>query len=132
MDREWSTQPLASDQTGWDWLSLHVSSGEKLMLYRMRQSDGKNYASGNWILPDSTSRQIASADITMTPKNFTQIEKRKLPTGWDISIPVLALRIECVPLNPNSWLGTSFPYWEGPISFGGSHKGVGYLEMTGY
>src|SRR5947209_9615139 len=60
MDREWSTQPLASDQTGWDWLSLHVSSGEKLMLYRMRQSDGKNYASGNWILPDSTSRQIAS------------------------------------------------------------------------
>src|ERR1700719_564851 len=22
MDREWSSQPLASDQTGWDWLSL--------------------------------------------------------------------------------------------------------------
>jgi len=27
---------------------------------------------------------------------------------------------------------TSFPYWEGPISFAGSHSGVGYLEMTGY
>ena len=38
MDREWSSQPLASDQTGWDWLSLHFNSGEKLMLYRLRQT----------------------------------------------------------------------------------------------
>jgi predicted secreted hydrolase len=132
MDREWSSQPLASDQSGWDWLSLHLSSGEKLMLYRLRQTDGKNYASGNWILPDGTSRQIASDDITMMPKNFTAIANRKLPITWDIAIPTLALRIECVPLNAESWMGTSFPYWEGPISFAGSHKGVGYLEMTGY
>ena len=132
MDREWSSQPLASDQSGWDWLSLHMTSGEKLMLYRLRQTDGKNYASGNWILPDGTNRQIASADVTMTPKNFAEIAHRKLPIVWDIAIPTLGLSIECVPLNAKSWMGTSFPYWEGPISFGGSHKGVGYLEMTGY
>ena len=132
MDREWSSQPLASDQTGWDWLSLHFNSGEKLMLYRLRQTDGNNYASGNWILPDGNGRPIASADITMTPKAFTAIGGRKLPTTWDIAIAPLALAIECAPLNPNSWMGTSFPYWEGPISFAGSHSGVGYLEMTGY
>ena len=28
MDREWSSQPLAPDQTGWDWFSLHLTSGE--------------------------------------------------------------------------------------------------------
>jgi predicted secreted hydrolase len=44
----------------------------------------------------------------------------------------MALAIECRPLNPASWMGTSFPYWEGPIRFAGSHTGVGYLEMTGY
>jgi predicted secreted hydrolase len=132
MDREWSSQPLASDQTGWDWLSLHLSSGEKLMLYRLRQTDGKNYVSGNWILPNGPGRQIASADITMTPRNFAEIANRKLPTTWHIAIPTLGVSIECVPLNAKSWMGTSFPYWEGPISFGGSHKGVGYLEMTGY
>src|SRR5438270_3700409 len=38
MDREWSSQPLASDQTGWDWFALHFKSGEQLMLYRMRQT----------------------------------------------------------------------------------------------
>jgi predicted secreted hydrolase len=132
MDREWSSQPLASDQSGWDWLALHVGSGEKLMLYRMRQKDGHHYASANWILPDGKTRQVASADIAMTPKTFTEIDGRKIPTIWEIAVPALALTIECVPLNPKSWMGTSFAYWEGPISFKGSHSGVGYLEMTGY
>jgi len=31
-----------------------------------------------------------------------------------------------------AWMGTGFSYWEGPISFAGSHDGVGYLELTGY
>ena len=51
LDREWSSQPLASDQSGWDWLSLHFKSGEKLMLYRMRQTDGQHYGSGKWVAP---------------------------------------------------------------------------------
>jgi predicted secreted hydrolase len=132
MDREWSSQPLASDQTGWDWLALHFNSGEKLMLFRLRQSDGKNYISGKWFLPDGEARQIASSEITMTPKVVTEIAGRKIPTTWDITIPALALTISCVPLNAKSWMGTSFPYWEGPLGFAGTHSGFGYLEMTGY
>jgi len=132
MDREWSSQPLAPDQNGWDWFALHFKSGEKLMLYRMRQTDGNNYVSGNWIVPDGASRPIAPADIGMTPKAPIEIERRKLPVQWQIAIPSLSLAIETMPLNPKAWMGTSFPYWEGPISFHGSHTGVGYLEMTGY
>jgi predicted secreted hydrolase len=132
MDREWSSQPLASDQTGWDWFALHFKSGEKLMLYRMRQTDGRHYASGNWISPDGKMRQIASADIDMAPKAPIEIEGRKLPVAWHVAIPSLALSIECAALNAKSWMGTGFSYWEGPISFAGSHSGVGYLEMTGY
>ena len=132
LDREWSSQPLASDQSGWDWLSLHFKSGDKLMLYRMRQTDGHHYGSGKWIAPGGATEQLASADIAMTPLAFTEIEARKIPTAWRIEIPRKALAIECTPLNARSWMGTSFPYWEGPISFGGSHTGLGYLEMTGY
>jgi predicted secreted hydrolase len=132
MDREWSSQPLASDQTGWDWFSLHLESGEKLMLFRLRQADGLNYFSGNWITTDGKSAQTASAEIDMTPTASTQIENRKVPTQWSIAIPSRGLKIETTPLNAKSWMGTSFPYWEGPISFRGSHSGVGYLEMTGY
>src|SRR3954471_19650216 len=62
MDREWSSQPLAADQTGWDWFSLHLEGGEKLMLYRLRQQDGRNNLFGNFIEPDGRSVEIAAAD----------------------------------------------------------------------
>jgi len=132
MDREWSSQPLASDQTGWDWLALHLNSGDKLMLYRMRQTDGRDYRTGNWISPDGKTEQISAADIEMTPTALTPIEARKLPTEWRIEIPTRGVSIETKALNPLSWMGASFSYWEGPVSFTGSHAGVGYLEMTGY
>jgi predicted secreted hydrolase len=132
MDREWSSQPLASDQTGWDWFSLHLNSGEKLMLYRLRQKDGRNNLFGNWIEPGGRSVEIASADNKIIPAISTDVEGRKIPTGWNIAIPAHDLRIETTPLNARSFMGTSFPYWEGPISFSGSHSGVGYLELTGY
>jgi predicted secreted hydrolase len=132
LDREWSSQPLASDQSGWDWLSLHFNSGDKLMLYRMRQTDGMHYGSGKWIKADGTAELLGTEGIVMTPLTVTEIEGRKIPTSWRIAIAKMALSIECAPLNARSWMGTSFPYWEGPIRFAGSHAGVGYLEMTGY
>jgi predicted secreted hydrolase len=132
MDREWSSQPLASDQSGWDWFSLHLPNNEKLMLYRLRQKDGHNNLFGNWIDADGHSTEIAAADNSITPTALTDIDGRKLPTGWRVFIPARGLAIETSPLNAKSWMGTSFPYWEGPISFKGSHNGVGYLELTGY
>jgi predicted secreted hydrolase len=132
MDREWSSQPLASDQTGWDWFSLHLNTNEKLMLYRLRQKDGRTDLYGNWIEPNGRTAEIASPNNSMTATGFTDIGGPKLPTGWNIVIPSRGLRIESTPLNAKSWMGTSFPYWEGPISFKGSHSGLGYLEMTGY
>src|SRR5581483_6423536 len=110
--------------TGWDWFSLHLDSGEKVMLFRLRQKDGRNYFAGNWIERDGRSLSIAT--------NVTTIESRKLPTSWTVAISGRKLKIDAVPLNANSWMGTRFAYWEGPISFNGSHAGVGYLEMTGY
>jgi predicted secreted hydrolase len=132
MDREWSSQPLASDQTGWDWLALHFNSGEKLMLYRMRQTDGQNYISGNWIRAVGDGYPLTPADVVMIPKASIAIDGHEIPIQWEIAIPSQSLSITCTPLNPKAWLGTSLPYWEGPIHFRGSHTGVGYLEMTGY
>ncbi|MGQ0680881.1 lipocalin-like domain-containing protein [Bradyrhizobium sp.] len=132
MDREWSSQPLASDQSGWDWFALHLDGGEKLMLYRMRHADDRHYASGNFISPEGKATSLATAEIAMTPKGTTEIAGRRIPTAWHVAIPRLNLAIDCTPLNPKSWMGTAFAYWEGPISFAGSHRGVGYLELTGY
>ena len=132
MDREWSSQPLASDQTGWDWLSLHVDGGEKLVLFRLRRTDDHHFMSGKWFSLDGKERRLESSEIAMTPKVFTDVAGRRIPTGWDIAIAPLSLAISCTGVNPKCWMGTRFPYWEGPIRISGSHNGVGYLEMTGY
>jgi predicted secreted hydrolase len=132
MDREWSSQPLASDQTGWDWFSLHLDSGEKVMLFRLRQKDGRNYFAGNWIDRNGRSEPLTANTIAMMPTGFTEIDTRKMPTSWTVEIADRGLKIDSVSLNTKSWMGTRFAYWEGPISFRGSHGGVGYLEMTGY
>src|SRR6516165_723509 len=99
MDREWSSQPLAADQTGWDWLALHFDSGEKLMLFRMRQTDGNNYVSGNWILPDGATRRLAPDEIGMKPTKMIEIGEHKLPGRWYITSASLKLVIECAPVN---------------------------------
>jgi predicted secreted hydrolase len=84
------------------------------------------------ISPEGKQISLGNDEIAMTPKSTTDIAGRKIPTAWHVAIPSLNLAIDCAPLNPKSWMGTSFAYWEGPINFAGSHRGVGYLELTGY
>jgi predicted secreted hydrolase len=132
MDREWSSQPLAPDQKGWDWFSLHLDTGEKLMLFRIRHQDGTDYRSGTWISSDGQTQAIGRDDILMKPVAHTTVAERTIPTRWSLQIKSRQLYLESAPLNPQSWMGTSVSYWEGPIRLSGSHLGRGYLEMTGY
>ncbi len=130
MDREWSSQPLAADQKGWDWFSLHLASGEKLMLFRLRGAH--DYVSGNWIAADGTPNLLGAEDISLEPLARTTIGEKSLPTRWRVRVKSRGFEIETIPLNARSWMGAALAYWEGPISFAGSHTGEGYLEMTGY
>ena len=51
--------PIKPDGTGSRCIS---TSGEKLMLYRLRQNDGNNDRYGNWIVARRPFHQIASTD----------------------------------------------------------------------
>lgn len=132
LDREWSSQPLAASQTGWDWFSLHLDSGEKLMLFRLRDKEADDYTSGTWITPDGSATALAPDDIIMTPLQTARIAGRDMPVRWRLELPGKGVEIETEALNADSWMDTSIPYWEGPVQVSGSHDGVGYLEMTGY
>lgn len=132
LDREWSSQPLASDQEGWDWFSLHLPQGQKMMLFRLRSSDGTAFYSGTWIEADGRSRPIVRTDITLEPTGTAEVAGRQVPVEWRIQVPSRGIDLVAAALNPQSWMATTFAYWEGPIRFSGTHDGVGYLEMTGY
>lgn len=132
LDREWSSQPLTVNQTGWDWFSLHLDSGENVMLYRMRQKDGEPYLTGTWIDADGQTQLLHAGDISLTPQDTARVAGRSMPVRWSIKIPGKHLDITTTALNPNAWMDLRIPYWEGPVQLSGSHGGQGYLEMTGY
>lgn len=132
LDREWSSQPLRPDDAGWDWFSLHLATGEKVMAYRFRKADGTASLAGTWIDAEGRPVPLADSEIVITEGARSTVAGREIPTSWRIAIPSRGLAVDTEPLNPQSWMGTTFAYWEGPIRFSGSHDGQGYLEMTGY
>lgn len=131
MDREWSSQPLAPDQSGWDWFSLHLDETTKVMLFRLRQDDGGDYISGNWI-EDGQSTRLDPDQITLEALGRDQAAGREVPTRWRVQVPSRGVDLTTAPLNPEAWNGTGIGYWEGPITAIGSHDAIGYLELTGY
>ncbi|WP_224816694.1 lipocalin-like domain-containing protein [Hasllibacter sp. MH4015] len=132
LDREWSSQPLSEDQAGWDWFSLQFSDGARMMAFGLRATDGTTFTSATWIESDGTTQSYGDTAVILTPLGTTSVAGRDVPTEWRVEFPERELDITTRPINPQSWMNTSFPYWEGPITFTGSHTGRGYLEMTGY
>ncbi len=132
LDREWSSQPLSEDQNGWDWFSLQLPEGARLMAFALRDGTDTPFTSATYIGADGTTQSYGNGALTLTPLQTTQVAGREVPTHWRLEVPDRAIDITTTPLNATSWMDTSFPYWEGPISFTGTHEGRGYLEMTGY
>ncbi|WP_299041766.1 lipocalin-like domain-containing protein [uncultured Tateyamaria sp.] len=132
LDREWSSQPLSDTQLGWDWFSLSFDSGDKMMGFQLRQRDGTRYTASTWIDADGTTTAYPDGAFVADPITTTQVAGRDIPTTWRIRLPDRGVDLDVSALNPNAWMPLSIPYWEGPVTLGGSHAGVGYLEMTGY
>jgi predicted secreted hydrolase len=132
LDREWSSQPLADNQTGWDWFSLSFDTGDKMMGFVLRQLDGASYTSATWIGADGMTAALPDGALTATPLETHQSPGAKVPIQWRVELPARGVDVTVTAINPDAWMATSIPYWEGPVRIAGSHSGRGYLEMTGY
>lgn len=130
LDREWSSQPLAEDQEGWDWFSLSFDTGDKMMGFVLRGST--DYTAATWITADGTATPFPDGAFSAIPLEWHDVAGRRVPTTWQVQLPVQGVDVTVAALNPDAWMTTSVPYWEGPVTVTGSHGGVGYLEMTGY
>jgi predicted secreted hydrolase len=130
LDREWSSQPLAADQTGWDWFSLSFDSGDRMMGFVLR--GGGDYTSATWIGADGQVTAFADGAFQARPLTWHRVAGRSVPVDWRVRLPDRGVDVTVRALNRDAWMDTSVPYWEGPVTVSGSHTGVGYLEMTGY
>jgi predicted secreted hydrolase len=132
LDREWSSQPLSDNQSGWDWFSLSFDSGDKMMGFVLRETEGTQYTSATWITPDGTVTPMPNGAFQAQPRTNSDVAGRNVPTTWAVQLLERGVNVTVTALNPQSWMSTLIPYWEGPVSITGSHSGRGYLEMTGY
>lgn len=133
LDREWSSQPLSENQSGWDWFSLRLDSGDKLMGFVLRGANGtQDFRSGTWISADGEATPLPPGAFQAVPLAQVEVAGRQIPVRWEVHLPERDVFLIVEALNPQSWMDVAFAYWEGPVTISGSHHGTGYLEMTGY
>lgn len=145
LDREWSSQFLQPEQGGWDWFALHLDSGEKIMLFRLRNkqesaSNGeRDFQYGVLISPEGQTTRLDSSQIEFEVLEYMRLHDRRLPARWRIKLPEIGREMLITALLEDQWMDVDFAYWEGAIEVSGEASGSGaetsgrgYLEMTGY
>jgi predicted secreted hydrolase len=140
LDREWSSQPLAENQQGWDWFSLHLDDGRKLMVYRLRHDDGQHWLSGSLVAPGAEPRRLQNSDVELQALQSREINlgegaRGMLPLDWRITLADARQTLHLRPLYDQQWMDTRIPYWEGVVlvdDAAGKPIGRGYMELTGY
>ena len=145
-DHEWTSHLANSEAMGWDWFSLHLDDGSKLMAFRMhamnenmKNSTSKHseiFTTASYIAKNGTKETIEQANVSITPTAYETINEgespRSVPTAWRIQIPEKDIDLSIRPFKESQWNNSLFPYYEGRVEIKGSHSGSGFMELTGY
>lgn len=146
-DHEWTSHLANSEAMGWDWFSLHLDNGDKLMAFRMHAAKSKAlttmsdmFTTGSYITSDGRKYTLSSEHLSLLPLEketiTTSTGVREVPTSWRIVLNDtamgLALDVNITPFKTNQWNNGTFSYYEGRVNVSGSHTGSGFLELTGY
>jgi predicted secreted hydrolase len=139
LDHEWSSEYLAPDADGWDWVGANLDDGSALMAFQIRGKDGTKV----WAYAGLRDRNGQFTRFKPEQVNFEPQRMWRSPRT-NATYPV-AMRIEIDStvwfLNPlyddqelDSRETTGAVYWEGAVivTRDGKSAGRGYFEMTGY
>ena len=145
MDHEFGTSFLEPEQTGWDWFALQLDSGQDLMVFQLRRSDGRldPHSSGTLLDVSGKARALGRSDFSLEPVRTWRSphSRARYPIQWRIRLPGQRLSLTVTAAQPDQELrtpnSTQVTYWEGAVVVTGTRgadpvTGRGYLEMTGY
>ncbi len=127
-DREWGARMLGADQHGWDWFSLRLTDDLALMIYRIR-SDQQDHLYGSLMHKNGEIETLSKQQIHLSPSNNLS---GKYPDTFNIRLDEYDINIEVKVVNKNQIMQFGIEYFEGMVTFVGSHQGKGFIEMTGY
>ena len=142
MDHEYGSDELQRGQVGWDWFSIQLADRREIMLYRLRQRNGRTtpQSSGSLIAPNGSVRYLPLSAFTIVPTGtWTSPHTHAVyPSGWRLRVQGVRGELILTPTLADQELanpgGTT--YWEGAVRVTdartGARLGVGYVELTGY
>ncbi len=150
MDREFFSNELTGQQAGWDWFSIQLDDGRELMLYQLRNRDGRPVFGRGTVVPATGEPLYLSMETDWKLKVTDSWESPETgisyPSGWELELedPVGAgaLRLTINPIIPNQEnvsRRSGLAYWEGAVTVHPAGAapdappiGRGYVELTGY
>jgi predicted secreted hydrolase len=137
LDHEWSSEPLAKEASGWDWLGASLDDGGALMAFRIRAKDGST------LWTNATLRQPGGAPVAVSTGIAFEVRRTwksprtgiAYPVAMDVRVGDRTWRVDPLfddqELDARSSTGTL--YWEGAVRVQSpAGGGRGYLELTGY
>lgn len=139
LDHEWSSEYLAPEAAGWDWVGLHFDDGAALMAFRIRHRDGSVLWAGGTLRDARGIRCVFSpGEVAFEPVRVWR--SPRTGTGWPVTMRLRARDLELTldplmddqELDSRASVGTI--YWEGAVRVTAADRAVGrgYLELTGY
>jgi predicted secreted hydrolase len=145
MDHEISSSQLSGEQAGWDWAGIQFNDGREIMVYRLRQKDGRTDPASalSWVDASGKSKHYGASEFRWEAKG----NWRSSRTGAVYPIPVLLSapdpetgEMEEYTLEPLALdqeldgAVSGVPYWEGAnrVLSRGKEVGSAYVELTGY
>jgi predicted secreted hydrolase len=144
MDHEISSSQLGHEQVGWDWLSARLNDGSEIMVYILRDTEGRPdpFSTLAWIDIDGRVHHVGpdrfswSSDGSWTspetgavyPIDVTLRGQRPDGEPFEFKVKPLLRGQELV-----GQLG-GISYWEGACDLVEAGKPIGeaYMELTGY
>ena len=139
LDHEWSSEYLAKEAAGWDWVGLNLADGGALMAFRIRDEKGGTFwAGGSLRGADGSVHVLKPQEVSFEPARLWR--SPRTGTEYPVAMRLRAggLDLELEPLMDDQELdsraSTGTIYWEGAVRAraGGKLLGQGYLELTGY
>ena len=143
MDHEISSSQLEGDQIGWDWVSMHLTDGREVMLYRLRRPDGSAdpVSKLTWVNAASRPQETPFTWEVLTtwtnPATGATYPARARITTTDPATNTTRVLIVEPLIAAQELTGelAGIPYWEGACRIfdeTGREIGSAYMELTGY
>jgi predicted secreted hydrolase len=145
MDREFGTWRATENQKGWDWFSVQFDDRTELMVYQIRDGEGRPnpFSSGTFVDAEGNSTHLKREDFELEATDHWRSPETEAmyPSGWRLRVPRLDIDIRIEPTMKNQELDTRgttmIVYWEGTCDVEGTRvgseiKGRAYVELVGY